>query len=58
MKKKLIILTLIIGALFITGCTKKEEKNDEQPKTVATKLVKLFETEIKNELTFFCSAKP
>ena len=50
MKKKLIVLTLIMGVLFITGCTKKEEqKKEEQPKTVATKLVKLFETEIKKD---------
>jgi len=47
MKKKLIILTFIIGALFITGCTKKEGNKEEEPKTVATKLVKLFESEIK-----------
>ena len=57
MKKKLIILTLIISTLFITGCTKKEEKKDEQPKTVATKLVKLFESEIKKDKNIESVAK-
>lgn len=49
MKKRLITLTLIICTLFMTGCTKKEEQKKEEPQTVAGKLVKLFEDEIKKE---------
>lgn len=49
MKKRLILLTLIIGALFITGCAKKEEQKVEEPKTIASKLVQLFESEIKKD---------
>lgn len=48
MKKRIIILMFIIGAFFMTGCTKKEETKNES-KTVTSELVKVFESEIKKD---------
>lgn len=45
--KKLLIFIIIVGVLILSGCGKKEEQKQEEPKTVATMLSKVFETEIK-----------
>lgn len=45
--KRLLIFVMIIGLFILSGCGKKEEPKQEEPKTVATMLSKTFETEIK-----------
>ena len=45
--KRLFIFIMIIGVFILSGCGKKEEPKQEEPKTVATILSKVFKTEIK-----------
>lgn len=50
MKKTIILFILILSVFYLTGCTKKNNKETEEtPKTVATVLAKNFETELEKE---------